>query len=266
MKSDRPRRSLRVSLFAALLMLSACTAFAEEEAEPVKESAETQQTVEQAAKTETTSEVNVETTSEANVETTVETETVEEPAESIAEPSIAEPSIAEPLNTPSTALMPVSLIESTTIQSIEPSIAPAIPSITPLPPGVTIPDVANNKPPAPLAPKPVARGYTGLIVNCKGLGLKSAMSPVIKNVDGLPVYGHKNINPDFVVAYGMVNYADDINSNDTVRAGNNPLVVMAVAVADHNSNPVISVEDANRVIAENQLTGFLDKCLVVLLW
>ena len=249
MKSDRPRRSLRVSLFAALLMLSACTAFAEEEAEPVKESAETQQTVEQAAKTETTSEVNV--------ETTVETETVEEPAE-----SIAEPSIAEPLNTPSTALMPVSLIESTTIQSI----APAIPSITPLPPGVTIPDVANNKPPAPLAPKPVARGYTGLIVNCKGLGLKSAMSPVIKNVDGLPVYGHKNINPDFVVAYGMVNYADDINSNDTVRAGNNPLVVMAVAVADHNSNPVISVEDANRVIAENQLTGFLDKCLVVLLW
>ena len=257
MKSDRPRESLRVSLIAALLMLSACTAFAEEEAEPIKESAETQQTVEQAAETETTSE--------ANVETTVETETVEEPAE-----SIAEPSIAEPLNTPSTALMPVSLIESTTIQSIEPSIAPAIaptsPSITPLQPGITIPDAANNKPPAPLAPKPVARGYTGLIVNCKGLGLKSAMSPVIKNADGLPVYGHKNINPDFVVAYGMVNYADDINSNDTVRAGNNPLVIMAVAVTDHNSNPVISVEDANRVIAENQLTGFLDKCLVVLLW
>ena len=253
MKSDRPRESLRVSLIAALLMLSACTAFAEEEAEPIKESAETQQTVEQAAETETTSE--------ANVETTVETETVEEPA--------AEP-IAEPLNTPSIEPMPVSLIESTTIQSIEPSTAPAIaptsPSITPLQPGITIPDAANNKPPAPLAPKPVARGYTGLIVNCKGLGLKSAMSPVIKNADGLPVYGHKNINPDFVVAYGMVNYADDINSNDTVRAGNNPLVIMAVAVTDHNSNPVISVEDANRVIAENQLTGFLDKCLVVLLW
>ena len=118
-------------------------------------------------------------------------------------------------------------------------------------------------------PKPIARpghGYTGLIVNCKGLGLKSAMSPVIKNADGEPIYGHKNINPDFVVAYGMVSYADDINGKDTARAGNNPLVVMAVSLADHNSNPVISAKDADRVLDENQSTGFLDKCLVVLLW
>ena len=92
------------------------------------------------------------------------------------------------------------------------------------------------------------------------------MSPVIKNADGEPIYGHKNINPDFVVAYGMVGYADDINGKDTARAGNNPLVVMAVSLADHNSNPVISAKDADRVLDENQSTGFLDKCLVVLLW
>lgn len=147
-------------------------------------------------------------------------------------------------------------------ESTEPpqSEAPAPPTTEPLKSEVPPPTIN------PPMKKFIRHGYTGLIVNCKGLGLKSAMSPIIKNTDGEPVYGHKNINPDFVVAYGMVNYADDINGNDTVRAGNNPLIVMAVSVADHNSNPVISVADAKRVLDENQSSGFLDKYCVVLLW
>ena len=35
-------------------------------------------------------------------------------------------------------------------------------------------------------------GYTGLIVDCRGLELQPVMSPVIRNSNGTRIYGHKN--------------------------------------------------------------------------
>ena len=117
--------------------------------------------------------------------------------------------------------------------------------------------------PAPPAPNSNAiGGYTGLIVDCRGLGLSPVMSPVIKNADGESIYGHKNLDPDYVIAKGMASYTTDINSG-TVRAGNNPLVVKAVSLQSHNSYPVLSVADANRVLIENKAAGFWEKTNVV---
>lgn len=108
-------------------------------------------------------------------------------------------------------------------------------------------------------------GYTGLIVDCRGLGLNPAMSPVIKNADGTKIYGHLNLDYDRVVAQGMAGYAYDLSSASAARAGHNPLVVKAVGLDNHNSNPVVSVADANRILIENKATGFLDQCAVVFL-
>lgn len=105
-------------------------------------------------------------------------------------------------------------------------------------------------------------GYTGLIVDCRGLGLMPVMSPVLRNANGENIYGHRNLNPDYVVAHGMASYTKDIN-NGTARAGSNPLVVKAVAVQNNNSYPVVSVADANRILIENRSTGFLEKTNVV---
>ena len=103
--------------------------------------------------------------------------------------------------------------------------------------------------------------YTGLVVDCRGLGLSCAMSPVIKNKKGEPIYGHKNLDYDLVISKGMVSYTTDIDNFD--RAGSNPLVVKAIELQNFNGNPVISVADANRVLIENQKAGFLDKMNVV---
>ena len=105
-------------------------------------------------------------------------------------------------------------------------------------------------------------GYTGLIVDCSGLGLNPVMSPVIRNDGGQPIYGYKNLDYDKVVAQGMASYANGKNGN-TSRAGSNPLVVKATGVENHNSYPVISTSDANRVLTENQASHFLDNCAVV---
>jgi hypothetical protein len=103
-------------------------------------------------------------------------------------------------------------------------------------------------------------GYTGLIVDCRGLGLKPAMSPVIKNANGQAIYGYKNLDYDKVVSGGMAGYTTDMSR--ATRAGSNPLVVKAVSL-DNGANPILSVADANRVLIENGASGFLDATNVV---
>lgn len=105
-------------------------------------------------------------------------------------------------------------------------------------------------------------GYTGLIVDCSGLNLRPVMSPVIKDAERRPIYGYKNLDSAKVIAKGMASYAKSMSGN-TSRAGSRPLVVKAIAVEDHNSYPIISTADANRVLTENQASHFLDDCAVV---
>lgn len=126
--------------------------------------------------------------------------------------------------------------------------------------GVSSPSVSGSS----AAPAPAGKavgGFTGLIVDCRGLDLNPVMSPVIKNDQGAPIYGYKNLDSKKVIHGGMAGYVSDMSAAS--RAGNNPLVVKAVAVDNHNSNPVVTVADANRVLIENKASGFLDNCAVV---
>lgn len=106
-------------------------------------------------------------------------------------------------------------------------------------------------------------GFTGLIVDCRGLGLKPVMSPIVKSANGQPIYGYKNLDYDKIIANGMAGYAKD--RSQAGRAGSNPLVVKAVALDNHNSTPVLSPADANLVLIENGATHFLDATNVVFL-
>ena len=133
--------------------------------------------------------------------------------------------------------------------------APTVPSAdttgssaAPVPSGVLLPAVGT---------------YTGLIVDCRGMELRPAMSPVIKDAAGTPIYGYKNLVSSQVIASGMAAYARELDG--AVRAGTNPLVVKAQSLADHNANPVLSAEDASKVLVENRASGFLDHCAVVFL-
>lgn len=108
-------------------------------------------------------------------------------------------------------------------------------------------------------------GYTGLIVDCRGLGyLNPVMSPVIKRDDGSKIYGHKNLDYDRIIREGMATYARDMS--EAGRAGSNPLIVRAIWLEDHNANPVLSDEDADMVLYENQSSHFLENIAVVFLY
>ena len=107
-------------------------------------------------------------------------------------------------------------------------------------------------------------GYTGLIVDCRGLELQPVMSPVIKNVNGTKIYGHKNLDIDKVISMGMADYIDD--TNNAGRAGDKPLVVKAVSLENFNSNPVVAISDSNRILIENYASKFLKDLKVVFLF
>ena len=106
--------------------------------------------------------------------------------------------------------------------------------------------------------------YTGLIIDCRGLGLKSAMSPVIKNVNGTKIYGHKDLDIDKIIEMGMADYIDD--PENVERAGTNPLVIKAQSLNNFNSNPVVAIPDSNRILIENHATKFLKELKVVFLF
>ena len=125
--------------------------------------------------------------------------------------------------------------------------------------------------PEPQFPQPVSasgsvtnNNYTGIIIDCRGLGLTRAMSPVIKNADGQSIYGHENLNYDAIIVQGMASYSASTTDN-VARAGSNPLTIKAVNVDGLGAkcNPVVSNEDASKILSANQSAHFLDKCAVV---
>ena len=114
-------------------------------------------------------------------------------------------------------------------------------------------------------PSVVGNNYTGLVIDCRGLGgVNPVMSPVIKNTNGQAIYGHQNLDYDKIIVNGMASYAEDAYDQvSRERAGNNPLVIKAVKLSDLNANPVVSVEDADKILAANQYDRFLENCAVV---
>ena len=155
---------------------------------------------------------------------------------------IAPPPVVEPFPQPAPEVIPSMPADSKTGDSV----------------GYTVVGGGERSPMAAIG------GYTGLIIDCRGLSLNPVMSPVIKNVKGVKLYGHENLNYDLVVRDGMVNYATD--KSMTSRAGSKPLILKAERLEDHNANPVVSEADGSRILIENGATGFLNKTAVVFLY
>ena len=126
------------------------------------------------------------------------------------------------------------------------------------------PKVAFPQPSVNVTQINVGSNYTGLVIDCRGKGLNPVMSPVIKNSNDEKIYGHQNLDYDKIIVNGMASYANDVNDQiSRSRAGNNPLVVQATSLSDINANPVVSVADADRILAANQRDKFLENCAVV---
>lgn len=109
-----------------------------------------------------------------------------------------------------------------------------------------------------------SESYSGVIVDCRGLGLQTAASPVIKTESGKIIYGDKDLDFDKINEIGMAAYATSFEDS-AERVGTNPLIVRAVSVDQMKSNPVLQDIDAEKVITANEINDFLKDLKVVFL-
>ena len=139
--------------------------------------------------------------------------------------------------------------------------------LPPVPEPIAKPDpvfVKTYKP--PVAESAVQSRYTGIIIDATGMELTPTYSPVIKDTNGKAIYGVKNIDADYAISNGVVEYASSTTVMGSTRAGANPLVIKAVSTYGRVKNKcdvVISVEDGNRILYENESGKFLEKFAVV---
>lgn len=138
------------------------------------------------------------------------------------------------------------------------------PKITQPPPRPAIPDGAPTY--APTAQRaPQGPGYSGLLIDARGLGLKPAMSPRVFDQAGNETYGSSFVGREYAVQQGMVGYAKDMEkAAQNERVAGNPLVVKAVSVSGPaQTDIVISNEAAELIRQAARVNNFLEKSRVM---
>lgn len=127
--------------------------------------------------------------------------------------------------------------------------------------------------PAPLAVEPGltplsdSGPFSAVIVDCRGLGVEAIMSPKLFDTAGREVYGTVRVAAEYAIETGIVSYPRSMTEAvRSARSGKHPLIVRAVRTADKfRFNPVISMEDADRILAANNREHFLEQTRVIFL-
>jgi hypothetical protein len=109
--------------------------------------------------------------------------------------------------------------------------------------------------------------FTSLLVDCRGLSIEAIMSPKLLDTTGREVYGTIRVTAEYAIDTGIVGYPRSMaEALHTARAGAHPLIVKGLRAGDkHRFNPVISLEDADRVLAANNRDHFLEQTRVIFL-
>ena len=140
-------------------------------------------------------------------------------------------------------------------------VAPTVPAVTEAP--VAVATAAATTSSTTAAPTPATGVITGLVIDCRGLGLERAMAPNILDDSGRTIYNSKNVDASAIVKNGLASYSKSDTPSNIDYAGANPLIIKAVSLIDFNRNPVVSKADGDKILASNQKYDFLKRCAVV---
>jgi hypothetical protein len=122
-----------------------------------------------------------------------------------------------------------------------------------------------SPPATPVEPSPSGQAYTGLIVDARGLGVKPAMVPKIRNEEGREVYGSAFVGRQYAVEQGMVGYLKDVGAaQGNPRVTDRPFLIKAVrADGPNKTDLVIKNGDAQALHGMKEHLSFLEKARVI---
>ncbi|MGV3525359.1 MAG: LPP20 family lipoprotein [Candidatus Sericytochromatia bacterium] len=122
-------------------------------------------------------------------------------------------------------------------------------------------------PPVALEADAAPGDYTGLIVDCRGLGLEPAMSPGILSQAGGELYlGQLPVDPDFVISQGIVGYARTLQqARQDKRVGSKPLIVKGLsATGNFRTDVIVSEADTKQLLGLDKHHSLLKQSKVIL--
>ena len=108
--------------------------------------------------------------------------------------------------------------------------------------------------------------FTGLIINCKGLSVKPALSPRVLDEGGREVYGSAYVSREWAIKYGIVGYSKAVEAAAklTDRIGKNPGQIKGQKALGANSTDiVIGNDDAADIRSAAKNLKFLSECRVI---
>lgn len=118
------------------------------------------------------------------------------------------------------------------------------------------------------APKLLKGDFTGLLIDCRGMKLSPAMTPVIYGPDDDAVYPRDEYSNDIIVSKGIAAYYKSIDAaKKSGRVGGKPLVIKASGIKKDGddmwyTSPILSQADTARVLAEDNRSNFMSKLAV----
>lgn len=118
----------------------------------------------------------------------------------------------------------------------------------------------------PRAEKPSkSNGYTGLIIDCRGLGLLPSLVPRVVGEDGNMVFGSALVSRDYATKGGIAIYVRGLKEAQGIgRAGKKPLVLKAIRTApEDRTTAVISKADARKVLDDPLNLRLLHYCRLI---
>ncbi len=123
-------------------------------------------------------------------------------------------------------------------------------------------------PPLPVKEEPARNpgDYTGVIIDCRGLGLEPAMSPAVMSQSGGELYmGTVQVAPDYVITQGIVGYAYSLaQARQNVRVGANPLIIKGLsATGSFRTDVIIAKEDVRQLLGLDAANSLLRQARVI---
>jgi len=117
-------------------------------------------------------------------------------------------------------------------------------------------------------PKVLKGDFTGLLIDCRGLKVSPAMSPIIYGPDDEAVYPRDEITNDTIVNKGVIAYYKSADvAKKAGRVGNRPLIIKAASIKKDGddmwyTSPIVTQADAARILAEDARSGFMSKLAI----
>ena len=107
---------------------------------------------------------------------------------------------------------------------------------------------------------------TGLVVDCRGFKVETALAPRIVDEDGKVVYGPVYVSRDYAIKRGMAGYLKDVESAlNHPRIGPRPFVFKGLRTAKTGpSDIVISNADSAKIRGTASNLSLLKRCRIII--